>query len=121
MLASARVDARMYEGDFEVVEGAEGEQPSVVTKAGLDGVTAGLTPKEWLEGRKDISPHWWEPASNVGGTPRKGGTTGANPWAGSTWNFGEQNRIQQESPDRAAKLAAAAGTTVGGARPAIAK
>jgi hypothetical protein len=41
-----------------------------------------------------------------------------NPWTADNWNMTEQGKIYTSDPSRAEQLAKAAGTTVGGPRPA---
>lgn len=93
----------------------------VLTRDGVPGITPGLKPAEWLRDLQQSRPHWWP--ETVGGKARGGagggGNPGENPWAADTWNMTKQGQfVRQFGMERAGKMAAAAGTTVGGARPA---
>lgn len=91
---------------------------AVVTKDGV-GVTPGLSPKDWLSDMQSKRPHWWGPSAG-GGAGGAGGTrggAGTNPWKFETWNMTEQSAIVKMDRARADKLAAAAGTIVGGPKP----
>jgi hypothetical protein len=90
----------------------------VVTKDGV-GVTPGLPAEAWLADMQSKRPHWW-PAS-VGGGARGsngGGTFSNNPFSGEHWNMTEQGKVLRENPARAEQMAKAAGTSIGGPRPA---
>jgi len=96
-----------------------GEDGSVTTKDGV-GVTPGITPEAWLQEMQQKRPHWW-PASEGGGA--KGGSGGGggfanNPFSHEHWNMTEQGRLVNSDPSKADQMAKAAGTTVGGPRPA---
>lgn len=100
---------------FEINDAGE-----VVTKD-IPGQTLGLRPDVWLTEMKAKRPHWW-PASKGGGAGGGvGGAGGDNPWSHSGWNLTKQGQIVRESGEKARQLAAAAGTTVGGQRPAAPK
>jgi hypothetical protein len=89
----------------------------VVTKEGV-GVTPDSDPTVWLSEIQTKRPHWW-PMSQGGGARGSGGGGGGvtNPWKASSWNLTEQGRILREDEARADRMAAAAGTTVGGPKP----
>ena len=95
-----------------------GDDGKVVTKDGV-GVTPGLGATEWLQEIQGKKPHWW-PTSQGGGGGGGGGGTGFadNPWTNENWNMTEQGRIVRENRERADRMAKAAGTKVGGQRPA---
>jgi hypothetical protein len=111
---SAMDDIELY-GDrvFEVTEDG-----NVVTKDGV-GVTPGLSPKDWLADMQAKRPHWWGPSGGGGAGGAVAGRPGAgsNPWKHDSWNMTEQMAIVRSDRARADKLAQAAGTTVGGAKP----
>lgn len=94
---------------------------NLVTKNGIPGITPGLSVKEWTKEMQKLRPHWW-PESEGGGSKGGngvGGFNGPNPFAHDTWNLTEQgNIITQQGMDVASRLAKAAGTTVGGSKPA---
>lgn len=98
---------------FEVAEDGR-----VVTKDNV-GTTPGMEAKDWLAEMQSKRPHWWGPTSGGGGGGGRPGapSAGANPWSRDHWNFTEQSRIASTEPARAEKLAAAAGTRVGGGMP----
>lgn len=91
----------------------------VVTKDGV-GVTPGVDAIVWLTDLQAKRAHWWGQTSGggAGGSGSGGGGGGAaNPWKGDSWNMTEQGAIYKANPTRAAEMARAAGTTIGGARP----
>lgn len=90
----------------------------VVVKSDARGVTPGITTDLWLEDLKASAPHFW-PASHGGGANGSlGGSGGVNPWSAAGWNMTEQGRIYNNDPSKAESLAKAAGTSIGGAKPA---
>lgn len=95
------------------------EDGSVVTKDGV-GVTPGLSPKAWLEDMQAKRPHWWGPSvgGGAGGNGKGGGVGGPNPWTAEGWNLTEQGQILRADRAKAERLAKAAGTSIGGAKPA---
>lgn len=116
VLAEAQEDALMLaERVFEVTEDG-----NVVTKEG-SGVPQGLDPAAWLSEIQPKRPHWW-PASSGGGARGSsggGGFGGKNPFSAEHWNMTEQGKVLRDKGKEAAeRLASAAGTTVGGAKPA---
>lgn len=93
---------------------------SVVTKDNV-GVTPGLTPKQWLEDMQSKRPHWWGPSGGGGaGGNRNGanGGAGPNPFSHEHWNVTEQGTLLRADRAKAERLAKAAGTSIGGAKPA---
>jgi hypothetical protein len=92
------------------------EAGKVVTKDGV-GVTPGISAEVWLTEAKNTRPHWWPESQGTGARGGDGGAGGSNPFTNENWNLTEQGRIQRENPDKAAQLAKAAGTSVGGGRP----
>lgn len=77
----------------------------------------GMTPSDWFSELQPTKTHWW-PASQGGGAGGgQGNSPSANPWSDEHWNLTEQSRIFRENSSRAANMAAAAGTKIGGARP----
>ncbi len=103
---------------FEVLDDG-----TVVTKEG-SGYTPGLAPKDWLSDLQEKRPHWWGPTigGGAGGSGKGGGGfTGPNPWTAEGWNMTQQGQILMKDRQQALKMAAAAGTTLGGAKPAAKK
>ncbi|HET6417628.1 MAG TPA: hypothetical protein VFG22_15125 [Polyangiales bacterium] len=107
---------------FEVRE----DDGQVVTKDGMD-VTPGITPADWLS---EIQPKkkriWWGDSVGGGSTGSNGrrvpGFSGKNPFSAEHWNMTEQSRVYREmGRERCEQLAKAAGTTLGGQRPAAKK
>jgi hypothetical protein len=103
---------------FEVRE----DDGAIVTKEGA-GVTPGLDPAGWLTEMQDRRRHWWGESvggGTVGSGGRGGGPlAGKNPFSAEHWNMTEQGRIyKQHGRDRAEQLAKAAGTSLGGPKPA---
>lgn len=85
------------------------------------GVTPGIDPKQWLQDMREKRTHWWPETVGGGsrGTGRGGVPTGAdNPWSAEGWNMTKQGAyLREHGAEKAAKLAEAAGTKVGGLRP----
>lgn len=97
------------------------EDGRVVTKDGV-GVTPGLEAAAWLAEMQPKKPHWW-PGNQGGGARGSGtGTVGfgtQNPWSHEHWNMTKQGAyVKEHGQDKAGQMAKAAGTTLGGARPA---
>jgi hypothetical protein len=94
---------------------------NVVTRDNV-GVTPGISPKEWLADMTKSKPHWW-PASQGGGAKGSGGGGGfaENPWAADSWNMTKQGQVMRQDAALADRMAKAAGTKIGGPRPAIKK
>lgn len=120
VVATAVEDVLMLaENVFEIAEDGK-----VITKDNIKGVPPGLSPEVWLQEMQKARPHWWPPSSGGGGSGGGGGGGfggGDNPWSATGWNMTKQGQIMRESPDRAKQMATAAGTTIGGARPALKK
>lgn len=113
LLSEAEEDALLLaERVFEV-----DEDGNVTAKDGV-GCTPGVTPEVWLQEMQPKRPHWWGPSAGGGARPGDKGFSGTNPWAAETWNMTEQNAIYTKDATRATQLATAAGTTIGGLKPA---
>ena len=94
------------------------ETGAVVTKDNV-GVTPGIAADVWLTDMQAKRPHWWGPSQGGGAGGNRGGGSGvSNPWAKDSWNLTEQGRIYKESSAKAEQLAKAAGTSIGGPKPA---
>jgi hypothetical protein len=92
----------------------------LVTKAGIDGLTPGLSVKEWTKEMQKLRPHWWPESVGGGAGGGNGGTgySGNNPFSAEHWSLTEQGKLLTEKGhDFVSKLAKAAGTTVGGQKP----
>lgn len=94
---------------------------NLITKSGVNGLTPGLSVKEWAKEMQKLRPHWW-PESEGGGARGGGGGggfTGNNPFSAEHWSLTEQGKyLTANGREAADKLAKAAGTTVGGTKPA---
>lgn len=114
MLPSAVEDALVLaERSFEQTEDGE-----FVTRDGC-GVMPGCDVASWVSEMQEKRPHWW-PESRGGGARGGRGGNGypSNPFSREHFNMTEQARILREhGPERAKKMAEAAGTTVGGGPP----
>ena len=94
------------------------ETGAVVTKDNV-GVTPGIAADVWLTDMQAKRPHWWGPSQGGGAGGNRGGGSGVtNPWSKDSWNLTEQGRIYKENSGKAEQLAKAAGTTIGGPKPA---
>lgn len=82
------------------------------------GFTPGSDPTAWFIDMQQKRPHWWGPSEGGGSRPGGGANGQKNPWAHDTWNMTEQAALFRADPARANALAAAAGTTIGGLKPA---
>lgn len=85
------------------------------------GTTPGIEPDVWFQDLQTKRPHWWGPSGGGGGTGSGGGGSGPNPFTAEHWNLTEQGKLLTTNPSRADQLARAAGTTVGGPKPAAKK
>lgn len=99
------------------------ESGNFVVKTGVNGMTPGVTPEVWFTQLKEKRPHWWGDSGGGGARGSSGGGTGGavNPFSGKDWNLTEQAKLIREDRNRAEQLAKAAGTTIGGKRPVVAK
>lgn len=117
LLDSAVDDALLLgEREFEV-----DEDGNVFTNEASG--SAGRKAKDWLSELRDKRAHWW-PDSQGGGAPGSGPggrPGGKNPFSAENWNMTEQMAMIKEDRPRAERLAKAAGTTIGGTRPAFRK
>ena len=94
------------------------ETGAVITKDNV-GVTPGISADVWLTDMQAKRPHWWGPSQGGGAGGNRGGNSGVtNPWSKDAWNLTEQGRIYKENSGKAEQLAKAAGTTIGGPKPA---
>jgi DNA-directed RNA polymerase beta subunit len=93
------------------------EDNKVMTKDNI-GITPGLDPATWLQEIQEKKLHWWPPSQGGGATGGKGNAFGNNPWTNENWNMTEQGKIVRENKDKAERMAKAAGTSIGGKRPA---
>jgi len=111
-IRSTAIDDALLLGQNQLVINEEGE---VTTKEGL-------TTAQWLNDLQEARPHWWgESVGGGAGGAKGGGGTGNNPFSHANWNVTEQGRAYKENPEKAKQLAQAAGTKLGGLRPAAKK
>jgi hypothetical protein len=101
---TAHEDVLMYaERLFDVMDDG-----SIVPKEN-SGLSAGLSPKDWLTDQKKARPHWW-PMSQGGGSNGPGGPGGGkNPWGKDGWNLTEQGKYVREHGEEKARQMAGAG------------
>lgn len=117
LLYAERHLARADDGTWSVKEGVQ---------VGGAALTTGSTPKDWLTELAAKRPGWM-PGSQGGGArgsgPNFGGFGGgANPWSADGWNMTEQGQyVRTHGKDKAEAAAKAAGTKLGGPRPAAKK
>lgn len=95
------------------------EDGKVITKDGA-GVTAGLNAEQLLKELQTTKFYWWPDSAGggAGGGSAVSGFTGNNPFSAKHWNMTQQGKIVRENRALADNLAKAAGTTVGGRKPA---
>lgn len=103
---------------FQLTEGGE-----LLTKENVYGVDAGLTAETFFQTQQEKRPYWWPPAVGGGGKGTGGGKNNLagnkNPWTLDHWNLTEQGRyVKEQGMEKAQSMAALAGTTVGGGKPA---
>jgi hypothetical protein len=93
-----------------------------IVKADAQGVTPGADVNQFMKEMQKQRPHWW-PTSVGGGA--NGGLDGVNggknPFSGNDWNVTQQGAILRSDRELASQLATAAGTSIGGDRPAPTK
>ncbi len=115
VIGEAEEDVLMRDGLFEITEDG-----NVVTRDGV-GITPGLDPASWLTEVQETKSHWW-PMSQGGGARGSGGGkgfAGKNPWSHDGWNMTDQGAyFTEHGAERAKKMAEAAGTSIGGPKPA---
>jgi len=116
VIPEAMPDMKLFaETVFEVTEDG-----AVLTKENPYGVTPGLSADVWLQEMQESRPHWW-PLSSGGDSKGSGGVAGMsqNPFSHDHWNMTKQGQVVTEhGMEKATQMAKAAGTTVGGMRPA---
>lgn len=118
ILPSAMEDALILAERHFDVEEVTGR---VVTKDGI-GVTPGLEPSSWFTDMGKSREHWWGQSVGGGaGGNRGGGGATTNPFSAENWNMTEQGKLVKEDAAKADQFARAAGTTVGGPKPAAKK
>lgn len=127
MLVERKVLPEHHEDVFLYAERhfEKGEDGKWFTREGIGGVTAGAAPKDWLEEMLEKRPGWLPPSAGGGarGSSAAGGAFGGqNPWTAEHWNMTEQGRILKTmGRERAEAMAKAAGTKLGGKKPAAKK
>jgi len=96
-----------------------GEDGQIRTRDGI-GIIPGLGADVWLTDMLQKKPHWCGPTEGGGasGSGRNTGMGGKNPFSHEHWNMTEQGKLLKEDRPRAEQMARAAGTTIGGGRPA---
>ena len=100
------VNELLSTGNFIFEKNDEGQ---IVTRDGLDGVDVGLTPDQWLEGKRETSPYYWPDSQGADAKGSSGTASTNNPFSKEAYNFTEQTRMMNENPVRAKQLAAQAG------------
>lgn len=81
--------------------------------------TEGLSAKDFVAQLQEKKPHWWGPSAGGGAGGNRGGPSAANnPFSHEHWNLTQQGKLINSDRARAEQLAKAAGTTIGGKRPA---
>jgi hypothetical protein len=125
-LTEAKVVPEAHEDALLLAERAfdVGEDGVVMTRQGA-GFSEGLDAAAWLSEVQPKRPHWWPVSSGGGagggrGNGMPGG--GANPWTADGWNMTKQGAyLREHGSEKASAMAKAAGTALGGGRPAAKK
>jgi len=118
VLDEARPDVIMLANQVMEV-GEDGK--AVLTKENPYGITPGLAPDVFLSEMQEKRTHWWPKAvgGGAGGSSTTFGAGGANPWSAESWNMTKQGAyLRENGKERAEQMAKAAGTTLGGMKPA---
>jgi len=92
------------------------EDGRVVTRDNV-GVTPGIGADVWLTDMQQTRPHWWPVSQGANARPG-GGSAVVNPFSAKHWNLTEQGKLVTADHAKAEQMAAAAGTTIGGPKPA---
>lgn len=117
VVPTAIPDVELIAGSFLERDDTSGQ---FIVKADAVGVTPGVDIKQFMKEMQKVRPHWW-PNSEGGGAGGGGQQFGgqANPWHRDSWNITNQGKVLTEQGRPVAdNMAKAAGTTVGGLRPA---
>lgn len=82
--------------------------------------TEGLSAKDFVAQLQEKKPHWWGPTigGGAGGNRGNGPSATNNPFSHENWNMTEQGKLVTADRSRAEALAKAAGTSIGGRKPA---
>ncbi len=75
-----------------------------------NGYEDGLDAKQWLEQMKNSRPHWWPTSISAQASGGSRQLLPDNPWSKDSWNLTAQGQMLRANPDRAKRLASAAGT-----------
>jgi len=90
-----------------------------IVKADAEGVTPGADVNQFMKEMQKLRPHWWPKSTGGGaGGGLDGVNGGKNPFSGDSWNVTEQGQLIRTDRELATQLATAAGTSIGGERPA---
>lgn len=93
-----------------------------IVKTDADGVTPGVDVKQFMQEMQKQRPHWWPTSTGGGAGGGMGGVNGGkNPFSGDNWNVTQQGQLINSDREVAVQLATAAGTSIGGSRPAPSK
>jgi hypothetical protein len=85
------------------------------------GVTPGMDAESWLTEIGESKPHWYGESRGGGARTVRGSVVmrGENPWSNENWNMTKQGEILRTRGEQIAEqMAKAAGTSVGGMKPA---
>jgi hypothetical protein len=74
----------------------------------------GLDVTTYFDTIQDTRRHWWPESQGGGAGGGDGNGGGANPWSKDNWDMSAQGAAYRKDPVRAANMAKAAGTTIGG-------
>ena len=108
--------------DIEIIAASYLEKDAsgnFVVKADAQGVTPGVDVKQFMKEMQKMRPHWWPQSEGGGAGGGDGLNGGSNPFTHDNWNMTEQSKVYREQgAEIATRMAKAAGTTVGGPKPA---
>lgn len=96
------------------------EETGAVTVKDNVGHTPGIDATVWFTEMEPKKPHWFGQTSGGGAGGNRQGKGGGinNPFSHEHWNLTEQGKLYTANAAQAERMAASAGTTVGGPKPA---
>lgn len=114
------LDGAIEDAVFLASSVMELQDDGVAVVKAATGFTEGLSAKDFVAQLQEKKPHWWGPTQGGGAGGNRGGGPSAsnNPFSHEHWNLTKQGELIKSDRSRAETLAKAAGTEIGGRRPA---